>query len=114
MAEDHHAAQQRDFKVSDTSFDISPIYYNESESIPTRCKGVFAGLLLVLAVSLVGVGLHFKGRSAAYSFFFMLLGLAALVPGGYLAFSFAREWAGGERTETQAILRGPSSSVGLH
>jgi hypothetical protein len=112
MAEERKVAQQRDLKVNDTSFEISPIYYNESESIPTRCKGVFAALLLVLAVSLVGVGMHFKGRSAAYSFFFMLLGIAALVPGGYLAFAYMREWVSGERTETQAILRGPSSSVG--
>ena len=113
MAEVSSAPQQRDFKVSsDSSFEISPIYYNESDSIPTRCKGVFGVALLVLALSLVGVGMHFKGKSATYSFFFTLLGLAALIPGSFLCYTFLREWAATDRTETQVILRGPSSSVG--
>ena len=94
-----------------SSFELSPIYYSESEAIPVKCKAVFAVVLVVLALTLMAIGLHFKGRSAAYSFFFLLLGLAALVPGAYFAYAFLREWAGASSSDTQAILTGPRSSV---
>ena len=109
------AANQRQVQLQATSqnssFELSPIYYSESEAIPVRCKAIFAIALVVLALALMSVGLHFKGKSPAYSFFFLLMGFAALVPGAYFAYAFLREWAATGGTDTQAILTGPRSSV---